>query len=64
MPIPLPIELRHRVVDAFNAGGGTLRELSDRFSISAASMFRWVKPDRTVKELAAEWKSKYSALVV
>jgi transposase len=99
MPIPLPIELRSRVVDAFNAGEGTLRELSDRFSISISSVFRWTKldehysdispkphsghrehkisnqdleklralvlekPDRTVKELAAEWNARYSESV-
>lgn len=99
MPIPLPIELRRRVVEAFNAGGGTLVELSERFSVSVTSVFRWVqldelysdlspkphgghrehkipnedleklralvfeKPDRTVKELAAEWNSRYSQSV-
>jgi transposase len=99
MPVPLPIELRTRVVNAFNEGAGTFSELSARFSVSIASVFRWVKldeqysdlsaqrqggskelkipdedleklkalvlekPDRTVKELAAEWNVRYSRSV-
>ena len=96
MPIPLPTELRSRVVEAFNAGAGTLDELAERFSVSKSSVFRWTKldehyanvspkphaghrehkisdadldkvkalvlekPDRTVKELAAEWSARTS----
>ena len=52
MPIPLPIELRARVVDAFNAGGGTLSELAERFSISVASVFRWTKLDEHYSDLS------------
>jgi transposase len=99
MPVSLPIELRARVVNAFNEGSGTLSDLAKRFSVSVSSVFRWIKldehysdlspkphgghrehkipdedleklkalvfekPDRTVKELAAEWNARYSGSV-
>lgn len=51
MPVPLPIELRSRVVEAFNAGG-TLAELAERFSVSVASVHRWVKLDEYYSNLS------------
>jgi transposase len=43
MPIPLPQELRSRVVEAFDAGLGTMTEIADRFCVSISSVSRWVR---------------------
>lgn len=42
MPDPHPIELRSRVVDAYEAGEGTYTSLADRFAVGVASVKRWV----------------------
>lgn len=52
MPKPLPIELRSRVVEAFNAGAGTYRDLAERFGVSVPSVFRWVKLDEHYSDLS------------
>lgn len=41
MPIPLPIELRSRVVAAFEAGLGSMNEIAERFNVSVSSVSRW-----------------------
>lgn len=46
MPKPLPLELRRRVVDAYNNGEGTYQELSARFCISSKSVYRWAALDQ------------------
>lgn len=55
MPIPLPIELRSRVVEAFNAGEGTLAQIAERFSVSETSVFRWTKLDEHYSDLSPKW---------
>jgi transposase len=42
MPDPHPIELRERVVQAYEAGEGSYPELATRFAIGEASVKRWV----------------------
>jgi len=42
MPRPLPLELRQRVVDAYNNGEGTYAEIGARFGVGVASVNRWV----------------------
>ena len=46
MPAPLPIELRQRVVDAYNKKGGYQR-ISDQFKVSFDSVRRWVFLEKT-----------------
>jgi transposase len=46
MPIPLPIELRSRAVNAYMNGEGTVHEISERFSICSRSLFRWLSLER------------------
>jgi transposase len=43
MPEPHPVELRQRVVEAYEAGEGSLFEISHRFSVGIASVKRWVR---------------------
>src|SRR5512146_729932 len=38
-----PLELRGRVVDAYEAGEGSYAELAERFRIGSASVKRWVR---------------------
>ncbi|GEM_PF-5279674 len=40
MPGPLPIELRQRIVDAYNNGEGTYQELAERFMVGRATVDR------------------------
>lgn len=42
MPDPHPIELRKRVVDAYEADEGSYPELAKRFAVGEASVKRWV----------------------
>lgn len=46
MPNPLPVELRQRVVDAYNDGEGTYEELAARFQVGRASVNRWLQRAR------------------
>lgn len=46
MPRPLALELRQRVVDAYNNGEGTYRELAARFQVGEASVSRWLRRSR------------------
>lgn len=52
MPRPYPIELRLRVVDAYNNGEGTLAELAERFKVGEASVNRWVSRERRTGNVA------------
>jgi len=52
MPIPLPIELRSRVVEAYNAGLGTYAELAERFCISTTSVHRWTRLDEIYNDIS------------
>ena len=52
MPKPLPVEFRRKVVDAYNAGDGTMKELAKRFSISFNSVVRWIDFDRFTNDIS------------
>ena len=41
MPMPLSLDLRRRVVNAYENGEGTLQEIAQRFEVSMASVVRW-----------------------
>ena len=43
MPNPLPVELRQRVVNAYDNGEGTYEELAERFQVGRASVNRWLR---------------------
>ena len=43
---PLSIDLRHRIVEAYEAGDGTQQQIADRFSVSLAC----------VKKLLRQWQ--------
>ena len=47
-----PVELRIRVVDAFNDGEGTYDEISARFGVGRASVIRWVALERDTGSVA------------
>lgn len=46
MPEPHPIELRQRVVAAYEAGEGSYEAVALLFSVGAASVNRWVRLQR------------------
>ena len=52
MAKPLPIELRDRVVNAYNDGEGSANEIAKRFCICARSVFRWLALDRCASNLS------------
>jgi len=52
MPAPHPIELRERVVTAYEDGEGSFAELGVRFKIGEASVNRWVSLKRRTGSLA------------
>jgi transposase len=52
MPKPLPVEFRRKVVDAYNAGDGTMKELAQRFCISFKSVVRWIDFDRFTNDIS------------
>jgi transposase len=52
MPAPLPIELRTRVVNAYNDGEGTVEEIAARFCVCARSLFRWLALERCINDLS------------
>jgi transposase len=54
MPDPHPLELRRRVVDAYEAGEGSYSEISQRFSVGTASVKRWVRRYRDQGTVAPE----------
>ena len=42
MPAPIPVELRQRVVDAYENGEGTYDDMAERFKVGLASVSRWL----------------------
>jgi len=42
MAEPYPLELRQRVVDAYDAGEGSYRTVGQRFSLGEATVKRWI----------------------
>ncbi len=46
MAAPYPMELRQRVVDAYNDGEGTFEEVAERFKVGEATVNRWVNRAR------------------
>ena len=46
MPRALPTELRRRVVEAFENGEGSYKELAERFQVGEASVSRWLRRAR------------------
>lgn len=52
MPKPLPIELRSRVVEAYNNGEGTFHELGIRFQVCLNTVYRWVRLQRRNQDLS------------
>lgn len=62
MPNPHPIELRERAVRAYEAGEGSLTEVSARFDIAKRALANWVKLFRDTGSVAPRakrggWKS-------
>jgi transposase len=51
-----PLELRERVVEAYEAGGGSYSVIAARFAIGEASVKRWVRRKRRGVQLAADRK--------
>ena len=52
MPHPYPKELRERVVNAWNAGGVTQKEVAERFEVGQQTVVRWVSRLRRTGSLA------------
>jgi len=52
MPRALPVELRNRVVKAWEEGEGSFRELAERFGVGEASVNRWVALQRNTGSVA------------
>lgn len=52
MPKPLPLEFRRKVVDAYNAGDGTMEQLARRFCISFNSVIRWINFERFTGDIS------------
>ena len=57
MAEPYPIELRRRVVAAYEAGEGSYWEIAVRFAVGPASVNRWVRLTRTRGDLSAQPKA-------
>lgn len=43
---PYSVDLRQRVVDAYEQGAGTKKELASRFAISLSSVERWIRQNK------------------
>lgn len=54
MPAPHPIELRQRVVDAYDNGEGTYSDMAERFLVGIASVSRWLSLTRNTGSAAAK----------
>lgn len=52
MPRAYPMELRERVVDAYDEGEGSYRELGERFRLGEATVNRWVNERRRTGSVA------------
>ncbi len=53
MPAPLSLDLRTRVVAAYERGEGSQQKIADRFGIGVASVKRWVRRKRESGSLVA-----------
>lgn len=51
---PYSIDLRQRVVDAYERKEGTREELAVRFEVGVASVNRWIRLHRTTGSVAAK----------
>lgn len=47
-----PLDLRHRVVQAYEQGGGSISEIADRFSVCPAFVKKMLRQWRTTGDLA------------
>lgn len=56
MPEPLPVELRRRVVEAYERGEGSYPTIARKFGVGEASVRRWVARWRDLGHLAPEKK--------
>jgi transposase len=52
MPAPASIDLRQRLVDAYEAGDGSLRELAEEFRVHFNTAWNWVRRYRTTGSVA------------
>ena len=52
MPNPYPIALRERAVRAYENGTDTYKEVAAQFSISVATLIRWVQRERETGSVA------------
>lgn len=43
---PYSLDLRQRIVDAYQAGEGSIRELAERFIVSARTVHRYIQLER------------------
>ena len=55
MPNPYPIALRERAVRAYENGTDTYKEVAAQFSISVATLIRWVQRERETGSVARSW---------
>lgn len=46
IPAPISLDLRRRIVDAYENGEGTYREIAERFGVGEASVSRYVRLNR------------------
>lgn len=51
-----PLELRVRVVRAYESGAGSLREIAETFDVGTASLKRWLRQSRRTGELTPSRK--------
>lgn len=58
MSAPLPVELRRRVVEAFENNEGTQGEIAARFKVGIATVGRWVRRARTDAPLESTWRRR------
>jgi len=54
MPKSLSLDLRQRMVDAYQNGEGTLQTIADRFKASRSSLWRLLRQDRVEGNLEAK----------
>jgi transposase len=52
MPAPLSVDLRERVVEAYEGGEGSAPSVARRFWVSPASVYRWRKRRRETGSVA------------
>jgi transposase len=52
MPAPASIDLRQRLVDAYEAGDGSLRELAEEFRVHFNTAWNWVQRYRATGSVA------------